>query len=190
MKKISTKPCFRIVDEQDFFKQVGNILVNWYALSTKRSEEFKASQHLTEQSVTCFLPYQLRTVRHARKLLVKKTALFPGYIFAQLDLANDALTALRSTRGVKDILCADAQRPSKLNEELMNDLIARCDEAGQLLPPEDFTAGNRVQFTAGPFQDLLATVEKIASKDRVWLLLEDDRMPSRLSADRNMLIKK
>jgi transcriptional antiterminator RfaH len=164
--------------------------MNWYALSTKRAEELKAALHLTEQGITCFLPHRLRTVRHARKLLVKKTALFPGYIFVQLDLADDALTALRSTRGVKDILCADAHRPSKLNEELMNNLIARCDEAGQLLPPGDLTAGNRVQFTKGPFQDLLATVEKIAGKDRVWLLLDDGRISSHVIADREMLSKK
>lgn len=164
--------------------------MNWYALSTKRAEEFKAALHLTEQGITCFLPHRLRTVRHARKLLERKTAFFPGYIFVKLDLANASLTTLRSTRGVKDIVCADAETPSKLSEDRVNELIARCDDTGQILPPEALEAGDRVQLSTGPFQDLLATVEKIAGKDRVWLLLDDGRISSRVTADREMLSKK
>ena len=164
--------------------------MNWYALSTKRAEEFKAALHLTEQGITCFLPHRLRTVRHARKLLDRKTAFFPGYIFVQLDLSITSLTTLRSTRGVRDILRADAEKPSKLREELINGLIASCDDKGQIIPPEALGAGDRVQLSSGPFQDLLATVEKIAGKDRVWLLLDDGHMSSRISADRGMLRRK
>lgn len=164
-------------------------MVSWYALSTKRSEEFKAALHLSEQGIECFLPHQQRTVRHARKLLSRKTALFPGYIFVRVDLSQIFLRTLRSTRGVKDIICADADRPSKLREDLMGEFISACDETGLLLPPEELEPGDRVRMAAGPFQDLMATVEKIASKDRVWLLIDDKRMPSRLSANREFITK-
>ena len=78
-------------------------LANWYAFSTKRSEEFRAARHLSEQSVTTFLPYQTTTVNHARKLTYRKKPLFPGYIFANVDLNEISITTLCSTRGVSGI---------------------------------------------------------------------------------------
>lgn len=71
----------------------------------------------------------------------------------------------------------------------MDEFISACDETGLLLPPEELEPGDRVRMAAGPFQDLMATVEKIASKDRVWLLIDGKRMPLRLSANREFLTK-
>ena len=102
-------------------------LATWYAFSTKRRQEFRAARHLSEQSVTTFLPYQTTTVKHARKLTYRKKPLFPGYIFANVDLNEISITTLCSTRGVSGILCGDQSRPSPLRTDVIEALLLNCD---------------------------------------------------------------
>ena len=53
--------------------------------------EVLAAEQLERQGFRAFLPKQLKTVRHARKVRVALGAYFPGYLFVELDLAADAV---------------------------------------------------------------------------------------------------
>ena len=162
-------------------------LANWYAFSTKRSEEFRAARHLSEQSVTTFLPYQTTTVNHARKLTYRKKPLFPGYIFANVDLNEISITTLCSTRGVSGILCGDQSRPSPLRTDVIEALLLNCDNAGEQLPPSALAPGDTVRLTRGPLMDVVAKVEKVAAKDRIWLLLQGANIGTRVNVKREAL---
>jgi len=161
----------------------------WIALTTKRDEEFRASENLSRQDLENFLPYREVTVRHARKLLTKKRPLFPGYIFVRLDLQNDDIRALKSTRGISGIVCSRDATPAVLRQEIITDLIASCDENGELLPPDQLKRGDRVKVSAGPLHDMVATVEKLASRDRVWLLFDKPQLVTKVSLPVEALTK-
>ena len=156
-------------------------LANWYAFSTKRSEEFRAAHHLTQQSVTTFLPYQTATVKGARTLDYRKKPLFPGYIFGKVDLNEISITTLCSTRGVSGILCGHKSRPSPLKNDVIEALLRNCDNTGQQLPPSALVSGDKVRLTQGPLVDVVATVEKVAAKDRIWLLLQGENIGTRVN---------
>ena len=153
----------------------------WIALTTKRDEEFRASENLCRQDLENFLPHREVTVRHARKLLTKKRPLFPGYIFVRLDLLDDDIRALKSTRGIRGIVCSTDATPAVLKEESMTELMGSCDETGGLLPPNQLKSGDRVKVSSGPLYEMVATVEKLASGDRVWLLFDKPQLVTKVS---------
>ncbi|MBL6772032.1 MAG: hypothetical protein ISQ28_02370 [Alphaproteobacteria bacterium] len=161
----------------------------WIALTTKRGEEFSASENLSWQDFENFLPHREVTVRHARKLLRKKRPLFPGYIFVRLDLQDDDIRALKSTRGIRGIVCSMDATPAVLKQEIMTELIASCDEAGRLLPPNELKRGDRVKVSSGPLHEMVATVEKLASGNRVWLLFDKPQLVTKVSLPVEALTK-
>lgn len=161
----------------------------WIALTTKRDEEFRASENLCRQDLENFLPHREVTVRHARKLLTKKRPLFPGYIFVRLDLLDDDIRALKSTRGIRGIVCSTDATPAVLKQEIMTELIASCDESGSLLPPDQLKRGDRVKVSSGPLYNMVATVEKLASRDRVWLLFDKPQLVTKVSLSVEALSK-
>lgn len=164
-------------------------MINWIALTTKKHEEFRAADNLSRQNFEYFLPHREVTVRHARKLLTKKRPLFPGYIFARLDLQNDDIRALKSTRGIRGIVCSTDATPAVLKQEIMTEIIASCDETGGLLPPKQLKSGDRVKVSSGPLYDMVATVEKLANRDRVWLLFDKPQLVTKVSLSVEALTK-
>lgn len=164
-------------------------MINWIALTTKKHEEFRAADNLIRQNFEYFLPHREVTVRHARKLLTKKRPLFPGYIFARLDLQNDDIRALKSTRGIRGIVCSTDATPAVLKQEIMTEIIASCDETGGLLPPKQLKSGDRVKVSSGPLYDMVATVEKLANRDRVWLLFDKPQLVTKVSLPVEALTK-
>lgn len=164
-------------------------MFNWIALTTKRDEEFRAAENLMRQGLESFLPHREVTVRHARKMLTKRKPLFPGYIFVRLDLQNDDLRVLKSTRGIRGVVCSTDATPAVLKQDVMTELLASCDAKGGLLPPDQLKRGDRVMVSSGPLHEMVATVEKLASRDRVWLLFDEPKVVTKVSLPVDALTK-
>ncbi len=73
---------------------------HWFLLYCKGKEEERAVMHLNNQGVEAFYPKAQieKIVRGKRTQIIE--ALFPNYVFAQLDYEQHNFTAIRSTRGV------------------------------------------------------------------------------------------
>ncbi len=54
----------------------------------------------------------------------------------------------------------------------MAGLRARCDATGLLLPPADLNVGDRVRVLAGPFADLITTIETLPDPQRIGMLID------------------
>ena len=156
-------------------------MLTWIVLTTKKDEEFRAAENVSRQKLEYFLPHREVTVRHARKLVAKRRPLFPGYIFVRLDLTTDDMHGLKSTRGIRGVVCSTDANPAILKQDVMTALITGCDENGSLLPSDQLTEGDRVRVSSGPLHEMVATVEKLASRDRVWLLFDKPHMVTKVS---------
>ena len=64
------------------------------------------------------------------------------------------------------------KEPTAVPQDLISQLMLRCDDAGILLPPELLNPGDLVTVTTGPLNSFVAEVEKLAADRRVWVLLE------------------
>ena len=72
----------------------------WYLLYVKAKEEGRAVMHLENQGITAFYPKANITKVLRGKRRTVEEALFPNYVFAQLDHGVHNFTSVRSTRGV------------------------------------------------------------------------------------------
>ena len=54
----------------------------------------------------------------------------------------------------------------------VNDLMARCDLSGKLLPAKKLKKGDQVKILKGPFVDFFATVENYENDQRIWILMD------------------
>src|ERR1700761_380861 len=76
----------------------------WRLVRALTGREVFASEHLERQGFVTFLPKQLKTVRHARKVRVALGAYFPGYLFVELDLARHRWRSVNGTLGVSHLV--------------------------------------------------------------------------------------
>ena len=143
----------------------------WYLAQLKPNSHRIAEANLSRQGFESFCPMAMETKRQRGKFIKAEKPLFPGYIFVQHDPEQGPWTPINSTRGVTRLVVFDAQGPRPVPLDLMENLFRRF---GPNVQPEDsdLQPGQVVRLIEGPFADLLATVESVASKDRIWLLLD------------------
>ncbi len=77
---------------------------HWYAVYTQPRNEERAQEHLARQGFEVFLPRYLKRRSHARRVTVAPAPLFPRYLFVSFDAAQQRWRAIRSTRGVIDLV--------------------------------------------------------------------------------------
>ena len=143
----------------------------WYVVKTAPRREIFAAQQIENQGFTTFLPKQLKTVRHARRVRTAFAAFFPGYLFARFDVGRDRWRSINGTLGVSHLIM-QGERPIPAPVGVIEDLIAASDARGVLTEGPWLEVGQQVRITHGPFADQLAVIERLGNADGVRVLLE------------------
>lgn len=143
----------------------------WCVVHAHSHQERRAEANLLRQGFRAWLPSTMRTRRHARRVDTVSVAVFPGYLFVDLDLDHEAWGSINGTFGVKRLL-ASGTRPQVLPRHFVEALRESVGADGACdLSPDRLRVGERVRIATGPFTDVLATVAGLAPGDRVKLLL-------------------
>lgn len=133
----------------------------WYLLKTKPRQEFRAKEHLENQSLTIYLPILTRKNK-------REEPLFPGYIFLSTDSGPSGLGAVRSTRGVMGFV-RFGQEIATASETLVRD-IQMLENRFRGLPR--FVPGQEVECKSGPFAGLRGIFEAETGEERCIILLK------------------
>jgi transcriptional antiterminator RfaH len=143
----------------------------WYALYTKPCREVFAAANVRDLGLEVFLPRIQRAFRGRRRRATRMRPLFPGYIFARMQPAND-LHAVRNTPGVVHIV-SSCNQPAPVPDEIIAGLSQRLNDDGCLLVTQDaLRAGDEVTIGDGPLRGLIARFERECDDGvRVMLLL-------------------
>lgn len=147
---------------------------NWHVAQIKPNGLSLAEQHLTRQGFACFCPTQMK-LRIKAQLKQSKPImrpLFPGYLFVQFSADQPGWQSINSTRGITRLLEHGQNNLRSLPTTFMAALLARCDDTGLLMEAENIKPGDRVRLLSGPFADLITTVEKLESQDRLQVLFD------------------
>jgi transcription antitermination factor NusG len=142
----------------------------WRLVRALTGREVFAAEQLARQGFTAFLPKQLKTVRHARRVRVALGAYFPGYLFVELDLAKDRWRSVNGTLGVSHLIGPE-ERPTPAPRGVVEALIEAADDRG-VLTGQPLQAGQKVRIIAGAFADKLAVIERLDDAGRVRVLLD------------------
>lgn len=144
----------------------------WYVAQTHVHAEAKAIGHLMRQGFEAYLPQYGKTRRHARRLEKVRAPLFPGYLFVALDVARERWRAIRSTVGIRTLIC-DGDAPVAVPTGVVDTIRARENENGlvEVPPLVPFDKGDVVRITDGPMCDQVGLFDCATDEDRVVVLL-------------------
>ena len=144
----------------------------WCVVNTLTNQELRAEINLLRQGFRAWLPLTERLKRHARRVQIARTPLFPGYLFVELDLAREAWRSINGTYGVKRLL-ARGTDPETLPEGFVDRLRQSVEDgSASTLGSGEMKPGARVRILEGPFADCAAVIASLASGERVRLMLE------------------
>ena len=143
----------------------------WCVAQIKTNSNKSAIQNLERQGFETFVPKMEKTQRQENKFLVKNVYVFPGYMFVCFDPHILTWTKINSTYGVSKILTF-GNKPAKISSNLILELKNRYEINSNPTQNEMLQKGDSIKFITGPFTDLIAKVESVNEKYRIWILLE------------------
>jgi len=143
----------------------------WFLAQLKPNGGRVAERNLSRQGFRTFLPLHEQTRRLRGRFCTRSLPLFPGYIFVALDISQGAWRAVKSTQGITRLV-SFGKAPAQVPEDLVRQLMLRCNGDDTLLPGGPHRSGDTVALTKGPFTDYVATIEEVAPDRRIWVLLD------------------
>lgn len=168
-----SSPNLVIISEEE------NPKARWYVVHAYSGHERKVAEalkqraqtlHLTNKIVSVLIPTQEKIqIRRGQKKTVKEK-IFPGYMLVQMEMADEAWLAVRTTQGVTGFV-GMSSKPTALPK---HEVEAIQKYMSQVEPQfkADFVEGEAVKITDGPFADFLGTVDSIdEGKGQVKVLI-------------------
>ena len=143
----------------------------WFIAQIKPNSYKSAIQNLERQKIETFVPKMNITQRQKNKFIVKNVYVFPGYIFLSFDPYITTWIKINSTYGVSKILAFN-NKPSEISSDLILQLKTKYEIHSNQTQNEKLQKGDSIKFITGPFTDLIAKVESVNEKYRIWILLE------------------
>ena len=138
-------------------------LKNWYLIKTKPRQEKKAKQNLENQGYVAFFPIA--------KINDRLVALFPSYLFVQLNEKTQNFSPIYSTKGVSYFV------KFGLNFAKVPTSVIKFIKTNQHITTEKFInlnkfkSGDKVQISDGAFKNYMAIFKCYKSDERVILLM-------------------
>lgn len=148
-----------------------NLVKKWLVVQIKRNSYDLALRNLERQGFETFLPTMKVTIKKENKFINKDELVFPGYVFVGIDLDKSYWTELNSTYGVSKLLSFN-NKPSEISFELIMALKKRYEDNINPIINEDIKKGDTIKFNNGPFADLVASIESVNAKNRIFALLK------------------
>ncbi len=153
----------------------------WFLLQFKPNSHNLAVHNLRRQGFGTFLPLQQITRPKSSRFVKKIRPLFPGYLFVSFNPEHGVWQKIRNTLGVSHLVSFN-EIPKVVPNDLVSELMSRCDKSGIFSPNKSVKENQMVNFVAGPFTNFIGKIEKMESNERALVLLEILGRKTRLSA--------
>ena len=144
---------------------------NWYVARTKPRREVATATILAQRGIEVYLPVTAMR-RRAPTRSAPGEPLFPGYLFAHIDINDESWLAARSAPGIAYFLGSELA-PSPLPDDLIAAIRMRADLQSAQEPVIPFQQGDAVVIRSGPFAGIEAVFDGcLSGRGRVRVLLE------------------
>ena len=163
-------------------------MYSWYLLHTKPRNEKRVAFSLEERDIQVYLPEITNSKANGQK---RKTAFFPGYLFASLSLNNVDPSLRKWTPGLRYIV-AYGDEPVPVPDEIIQLVATNLSKLEMLASSSNmqFEPGDLVRIKNGPFENMLAIFEGPTNPaTRVQVLLSTLNRAMRVRIEANNLEK-
>ena len=143
----------------------------WFVLQFKPNSHHLAAKNLNQQGFETFLPLLDTTSRELSRFINTSKPLFPGYMFVRFDRTESYWHKIKNTYGVSRLITFNSSLKS-IPSTFVDNLMLRYDTSGKLIPIVKMKKGDKVEILEGPFANLIATIEKYESEERIWVLMD------------------
>lgn len=143
----------------------------WYTVKVQPEREERIKGLLEEQIRSHGLQDTIREILipsvkvqdfRSRKKRITSEKTYPGYLFLEMDLTDEAFFVITEISGISGFVSADPLKPAPLPEEEMNRILQSMEEQKDKPKPKiEFEAGQRVRIKDGPFVNYEGVVEEI-----------------------------
>lgn len=147
---------------------VGSPGARWYPVQLSPNKDGLAAWHLQNQNFAVFAPRLQKTIRHARQFRSVSVPLFPGYLFARIDIVHDRWRAINGTFGVRSLVMS-GDRPLPIPEPAMAELRRQFANQGEQAP---LRPGDLVEIVSGPLSGLVGKLQQLEGSARVRVLMD------------------
>ncbi len=167
--------------------------MRWYVVNTATGSENTAKKSITERinslkmhkyfgEILVPMENTVELVKGKKKERSKK--FFPGYIFVQMDLADEAWHLIKNASKVSGFV-GNNNRPAEISEQEVARITKQMTSGGEVTKVKvSFTVGESVMVTDGPFSNFNGTVEDInEEKAKVKVLVSIFGRPTPVELD-------
>jgi len=144
---------------------------SWYLIYTKAKGEELAQDNLTRQGFNTYLPKVKREKRTRGKYRPFVEALFPRYLFIQLDTKTDNWMPIRSTIGVSNMVRFGGL-PAEVPYELVSELQKNDTDGVRKEEEIEYQPGQEMELISGSLNGYRAVFDKYMSGERISVLLD------------------
>ncbi len=163
---------------------------HWLAVCCKPRQELVAQENLIRQDFNAYLPrIQVQRRRRGQWVNVAE-ALFPRYLFIQVDPDRDSVAPVRSTRGVTGLVSFGGQL-AVVADEVINAILQREDQNSGLHQDSRplFPPGEPVKLVEGPLAGMKGIFDQEDGEVRATVLLELLGKTNKVKVNRNWIIR-
>ena len=130
-------------------------------------EKFVANRHLEDMILDIQIPLETVTeVTDSGETKEVERKVFPGYVLVKMIMTDDTWHLIRNIRGVTGFVGTANNEPIPLTEE---EVLALGMERREIVVR--YNVGDQVKITDGPLSSFLGTVEEIAEKNKVCVVV-------------------
>lgn len=168
MKELDEKVMKSIDDENE---------IRWYVVNTYAGHENRVKDNLEKRLETMGIQNSLFNIFVAEeeqievkknKTEVKKVNMFPGYIFVQMKMTDEAWYVVRNTPGVTGFIGSSGggAKPFPVSEDEMESILRRVGNRHQKVTV-DFAVGDTVKILTGPFANMIGHISSMNDQTQV-----------------------
>ena len=145
---------------------------HWYIVHTYSGFEKKVSDSLKQRAQAyglqdaigdVLIPTEQVLEKRGTKQIIASKRVFPGYIFVEMSMTDEAWHVVKNTPKVTGFVGAGV-KPTPMSREEVEQILTQVENP--LPPTVDLEKGDQVQINEGPFTSFNGVVEEVNTEKR------------------------
>lgn len=142
--------------------------MSWYVIQYKPSQGIRAEVNLSRQGIQCFFPQiQVERIIQGRRSS-RKEALFPSYMFIDMQPSDPLWVKVRSTRGVMRIVQFGGNA-AEIDDDVIEHIRSTLHDVSA---QGGLKQGYKIRIKSGPFMGIEAVFQSFDGDQRAMVIIE------------------